>query len=184
MTDGYRAIPEGGAAIRADIVEVYVFRAAADAPLGCEVLQLRRATAPLRGTWHPVMGHIERGESAVVAALRELGEEVGLAASSPAVRGVWALEQVHPYFVPAIDCIVLSPRFAVEVEGGWAPTLNGEHDGVRWARSALEFLWPGQKLALAEIRDELLPADSPAREHLSVEAFVARANLNRWKSER
>jgi ADP-ribose pyrophosphatase YjhB (NUDIX family) len=112
--------------IRTDVVDAYVFRRAG----AIELLQLRRVEAPLDGTWHPVMGHLETGETATACMWRELHEETGLTPSG--ALGAWALEQVHPFFLADRDEIVMSPRFAVEVGAGWAPTLNGEHDAHRW----------------------------------------------------
>lgn len=148
--------PSPGARLRTDIVDVYLFRAEGGA---VSFLQLRRATAPRRGEWHPVMGHTRPGESAVDCALREVGEEVGLDARSGDCLGLWQLEQVHPYFIAALDAIVLSPRFALRVRPAWAPALNHEHDACRW--SALDavdddFRWPGQRACCREIASEIV----------------------------
>ena len=154
--DGYRRTPGAGPVVRTDIIEVYLFQGAPGS--GLAVLQLRRATAPMVGDWHPVMGHIEPGEAAVECARRELGEEVGLGAGDPAWVGFWQLEQVHPYYLAAVEAVVLSPRFAVEVRPGWEPTLNHEHDGSRWISEEsveVEFVWPGQRAALREIIAEM-----------------------------
>jgi 8-oxo-dGTP pyrophosphatase MutT (NUDIX family) len=132
-----------------------------------ELLQLRRAKEPLLGTWQPVMGHVEAGETAVMAAVREVEEEVGLTAQSAAWGGMWALEQVHPFYIAAIDAIVLSPRFVVLVRGGgaWSARLNAEHDGARWVGAAAAILpggplmWPGQRAALAEVVGALKAAE-------------------------
>src|SRR5690348_4989804 len=115
MTDspGYRMDPEGGPKVRTDITDVYVFRQGDGvagrrgdgAGAGIEFLQVLRASEPLGGTWHPVMGHIERGETAAACAVRELKEEVGLGHHDPALLGLWALEQVHPFYIAAIDAI-------------------------------------------------------------------------------
>jgi 8-oxo-dGTP pyrophosphatase MutT (NUDIX family) len=162
--DGYRREAAGGPRVRTDIVDVYVFRRAARGMV--EFLLLERAGEPLKGTWQPVMGHVERGERAEETALREMREEIGLAREGAAVLGMWALEQTYPYFVAQIDCIVLSPRFAVEVALGWEPTLNAEHSGAKWARvnasstaesaELAQFHWPGQKAAVAEILREIV----------------------------
>jgi ADP-ribose pyrophosphatase YjhB (NUDIX family) len=138
--------------IRTDVVDAYVFRRAG----AIELLQLRRVEAPLDGTWHPVMGHLETGEPATACMWRELHEETGLTPSG--ALGAWALEQVHPFFLADRDEIVMSPRFAVEVGAGWAPTLNGEHDAHRWVpidEAPDRFLWPGQHAAIAELRSML-----------------------------
>ena len=87
----------------------------------------------------------------------------------------WALEQVHPFFVPAIDAVVLSPRFALEVPAAFRPALNSEHSDYRWvderdARDAASgcFMWPGQRQAIAEILESLARDDAPGRKSLSV----------------
>lgn len=167
---GYRHRPAGGPSVRTDIVEVYIVR---DAPDGHEFLQVRRATDPLRGTWHPVIGHIEAGESAAQAAFRELGEEVGLRRGDPALLEVFALEQVHPYYLAALDCIVMSPRFVARAARGWEPTLNDEHDAHRWVPGAAALdttMWPGQKRAIEEIMNEVLRAGSLSRAALRLDA--------------
>lgn len=188
---GGAAGPRIGPLIRADVVDVYIVRAAGDrdadgawseapagssasSPADIELLQLQRTKDPLRGSWQPVMGHIEAGETAVQAAMREMAEEVGLrvtlakagghqggGGSDPACLGVWALEQVHPFYIAAIDCIVLSPRFVVLVSCDWTPKLNSEHGASRWVRAAAaaaHFTWPGQLAAIAELRSVLNPA--------------------------
>lgn len=174
---GYREIPLGGARVRSDIVEVHVFRLPPGAPDTAEFLQLRRAAEPLAGTWQPVMGHMEPGESSPSAALRELTEETGMRAGDRAMLGFWALEQVHPFYVAAVDAVVLAPRFVVQADPAWEPALNDEHGAARWVtvlRAAPEssmdrFLWPGQKEAVREIVREIVRPNGPAREHLRLD---------------
>ena len=188
-TSGYRLVPGSGPRIRSDIVEVMVFRTTASP--GPELLQIKRARDPLKDTWQPVMGHIEPGETAVQAALRELREETGLAgtdtppataptavpsslprASVPSpLLGLWALEQVHPYFIAAIDSIVLPARFAVQASPSWTPTLNAEHTHHRWvlaSDAAQWFMWPGQAAAANELIAHLLTPGSLCRDALKV----------------
>lgn len=148
--DGYRRTPTGGPTIRADVVDVYVAREAGSGRF--EFLQALRAREPLRGTWHPVMGHCEAGESAVRCAIRELREEVGLGATGSA-PALWALEQVHPFFIAALDAVVLSPRFVALAPTGWEPALNAEHTDFRWVAERDTdrlFMWPGQRAACRE----------------------------------
>jgi dATP pyrophosphohydrolase len=148
--------------IRADIVDVYIFRQRATV----ELLQLLRAPEPgsvMSETWHPVMGHIESGETAVDCAKRELREEVGLAPGDATLLGLWALEQVHPFYIARTDIIVMSPRFAAEVRADWEPRLNHEHTAARWIREAeaeRSFMWPGQIAAVREILTSLMRAGS------------------------
>lgn len=178
---GYRRVPLAGVgpAIRADIIDVYIFRTKTSAKAAGEIefLQLLRAKPPLNKTWHPVMGHIEPGETAVQCAVRELAEEVGLetpreAHAEGAMLGLWALEQVHPFFIAEIDAIVLSPRFAAQVAPGWEPTLDVSHSQHRWVpRDRVErfFMWPGQLAAIREITESLLPEGSLSREGLRIQ---------------
>ncbi|MFG0273428.1 MAG: NUDIX domain-containing protein [Phycisphaerales bacterium] len=146
-----------GVRLRADIVDVYLFRV--DGAGRPEFLQLRRTKRPMRGAWHPVMGHIRSGETAIRCAVREVREEVGLDACSPDAVGLWQLEQVHPFFLAESDEIILSPRLALRVSAGWTPTLNDEHDGARWTPLAevnRAFCWPGQRECCREIATEIV----------------------------
>lgn len=143
--------------IRSDIVDLYIFRRAADAPpapSAIELLQLLRAGGLAAGAWHPVMGHIHEGETSIACVLREMREEVGLVPGDHNLLGLWGLEQIHPFFVPQWDAVVLSPRFCAEVAPAWQPTLNQEHSSFRWTAAAdahRTFLWPGQLAAVLEI---------------------------------
>jgi 8-oxo-dGTP pyrophosphatase MutT (NUDIX family) len=196
---GYQPHTTNGPRVRADVVDVYVFtrgrsadpreqargpkpyesepawpsRSQAPGAGGVHFLQLLRSGPPLDKTWHPVMGHVEPGESAVDTAIREMREELALAPTDADCLGVYALEQVHPFFIAAIDSIVMSPRFAVEVAPSWSPALNAEHSHFRWVREdAIDehFMWPGQKSACREILREIVADTSLSREHLRVRA--------------
>lgn len=147
-----------GPRVRTDIVDVYVLRGPEH-----EVLQLRRARSPMIGQWHPVMGHVEPGERAMETALRELGEEIGLDARS--IERWYQLEQTFPFFLADRDEVHLSPRFVVFVPAGFEPALNGEHDAHRWLTlddAEAHLLWPGQRHALREIVEFILPGGSSA----------------------
>lgn len=172
--------PATGPTLRSDVVDVYTFRRrpsrarldpSGEASGGedvVEILQLRRATderhgGSLAGTWQPIMGHIEPGETAIDCAWRELQEEVGLTRESPDLLGLWSLEQVHPYFLASRNAIMLSPRFVAEVTYDWHATLNEEHDAVRWVRASdaeKSFMWPGQRGVIREIRQEIIKQGS------------------------
>lgn len=150
--------------ISSEIVDVYVFRrAATGAP---EFLQLRRSAGRyLAGTWHPVAGRIEPGETGVAAALRELREETGLAPAR-----FWQLEHVSTFYVARTDQILLSPSFAAEVPSAADVRLSDEHDQSRWTpwpACRPQFVWPGQRAALDEIMTEIV-AGGPAEPHLRV----------------
>lgn len=187
---GHRLTPAGGPRLRTDVIDVYVYQRAVRAPENLTTsarrtgpsmdsdagaaskreaiyfLQLLRSGPPLAGTWHPVMGHIEAGETAAECAWRELREELGLFPQDPYLLHVHALEQVHPFFIAELDAIVLSPRFVCEVRSGWSPRLNDEHTEFRWieaSEAARYFTWPGQLAACREIVDHIAAADSLMR---------------------
>lgn len=166
--------------IRADMVAVFICRASAPVSRGSasfpdaeprrragpyaaiDLLQLRRAREPAIGTWQPVMGAIEPGETAVAAAERELVEETGLA--PPALLGLWALDAAPPFYVHTRDAIVIAPRFCALVDEAWQPALNDEHDDHRWVAAAEAeryFMWPTQLVSVAEITPELLRGEAP-----------------------
>lgn len=162
--------PHPGPACRTDVIDAYVFRLPDASRLGAaELLQVRRTREPMLATWQPVMGHIEPGEHASDTLARELTEELGLDLDAPCVLGVWALEQVHGFFLPELDAIFFSPRFAVQVDTNWHPTLNDEHDAHRWVpidHASHHFMWPGQLASIDELARFVLPPASPARERL------------------
>jgi 8-oxo-dGTP pyrophosphatase MutT (NUDIX family) len=184
---GYEPLTGHGPKVRTDVVDVYVFRRAtareeraagtragedgAERNPTIMLLQLLRAGEPMKDTWQPVMGHLNKGETAWQGALRELREETGLREGAPEFLGFWALEQVYPFYIAAIDTIVMSPRFVVEVSDKWSPVLNGEHSELRWVHQdhiESRFLWPGQRLACRELVIAIADPASISREALRV----------------
>lgn len=155
-----------GPPIKTNLVQVYVFARTPDDLL---FLQLRRATTPMRGAWQPVLGKVESSERATDAALRELREETGLTPSL--APGVWALEAVDTFYMPADDAIYMVPQLAAEAPADWSPALNHEHDDWRWVPCTdveTSFMWPGQHRAIDEIV-RFLAQPSLAREHLRLD---------------
>jgi 8-oxo-dGTP pyrophosphatase MutT (NUDIX family) len=157
--------------LRTDKVCVLVARGASgevvrEVGAGLEFLQLLRARDPARGSWQPVMGTIDPGESAAEAGARELAEETGLTADSPDFIGAWALETVEPFYWHTKDAIVFPARFVVEVRPDWTPTLDDEHEAARWiAASDLHerSTWTTTALACEEARRVLRPGSDERR---------------------
>lgn len=102
------------------------------------------------GYWNLVAGGVERDESPLEAAYRELLEETGLDAPAAAISPV-ALEL--GYHRPEGEWITVHP-FAVAAEAGWEPVLDDEHVDYRWCseQEALELLaYPEPRAAVAEV---------------------------------
>jgi dihydroneopterin triphosphate diphosphatase len=153
--------------LRTNMVSVDIARRGV---LGLEFLQLRRSKDPLRGTWQPVMGGIEPGETALEAGLRELQEEVGLDRNTPHVLAMYALDEVFPFYVVRLDAVFLCPRLLAEVDPSWKPALNHEHDDHRWVqehKASEMFLWPGQRRGIDEA-SRLLRGD-PSAQYLKLD---------------
>ncbi len=137
-------------------VEVHVFRRRGKR---LEMLLLRRS--PLRslaGVWQPVTGGIERAESAMAAAAREVLEETGLRP----LRW-WALEQPASFYDVAHDRIRVVPVFAAEVAWADRVRLSEEHDlhaFVSLAEAGRRVLWGTQRQAHRALADEVLSGSS------------------------
>jgi dATP pyrophosphohydrolase len=95
------------------------------------------------GYWHTIAGGVDPGEEWEAAARRELREETG--------HDAGALEPLGEFsYVPearedAGDERVDVRAFLVDVEPGWEPELDHEHDDYRWCSrdDAMELLfWP------------------------------------------
>ncbi len=147
-----------------DMTCTYVFR---HREHGAEFLLLRRAAKSyMGGSWQPVYGSIEAGETAWQAALRELREETGLVPDR-----LYQVNTVDSFYVAGSDTVYHSPVFAAEVPGDAEVTLNAEHDAFDWIHVddvAGQLLWPGQRRSLAEIVQDIV-RDGPARPYLQIE---------------
>lgn len=152
-------------------VEVHVFRRRGKR---LEMLLIRRSPSrSLAGVWQPVTGGIERGESAMAAAAREVHEETGL---TP-IRW-WALEQPASFYDVAHDRIRVVPVFAAEVAWTDGVYLSEEHDRhafVSLREAGRRVLWGTQRLAHRALADEVLSGSSggAAREITSHVAALA-----------
>jgi dATP pyrophosphohydrolase len=152
---------------RPDLVDVWVFRAAAAegaaaaGPAPIELLLLRRSPGRiLPGLWQSVSGSLEDGEAVVAGALRELREETGLEADE--IEALFDLDQVNQFHEPSVGAIVSSAVFAVRAAPRWEPHLSPEHDALRWVApaQALELaIWPAYRESIRRIEENLRDPD-------------------------
>jgi dATP pyrophosphohydrolase len=130
------------------IVDVYPIRQRHEA---LEVLLLRRGRGTrCTGAWEAVHGHIEAGETPVVAAHRELLEETGLTPER-----WYNLSRVESFYQHRLDEVAMVPVFVAMVGADTPIVLSSEHDGAEWltfAEAAGRFAWPRERRALDDIR--------------------------------
>lgn len=142
---------------------VYVFR---HREHGSEFLLLLRSPERyMGGTWQPVTGGVEAGETAWQAALREMGEETGLTPLR-----FYQADGVETFYVARTDTVHQCPVFAAEVPGDAEVVLNPENTQADWVhvdQIAGRLLWPGQRRSVAEIVQEIV-GGGPARPYLEI----------------
>ena len=98
---------------------------------GDTVLLMRRARDPWRGAWEVPGGFCEPGEHPRDAAVRELGEELGIAAEPVAYLGAWIDRYGPDDLAGTLNCAYLlapadpDPAFALQagevLEAAWFP---------------------------------------------------------------
>jgi dATP pyrophosphohydrolase len=127
-------------------IDVYVVRPLAT---GWRVLVLQRSRDTRCPTaWESVHGHIEPGEEPQQAALRELREETGLAATR--LYNV----TVQPFYLHVTNTVELAVVFAAFVDESTEATTGPEHSRFEWLTvddALARFAWPREREALREI---------------------------------
>ncbi len=113
-----------------------------------QVLAMQRAEdTRCPGAWEIVHGRIEPGEEPEEAALREVGEETGLA-----VRRLYNVN-VQPFYLHRTRSVELSVGFVAFVDAGAEPVLGPEHVRCEWlsvARAMETLYWPRERSGLLE----------------------------------
>jgi len=104
------------------------------------VLLLERgATTRCPGAWEVVHGRIDPGERPAQAAVRELHEETGLVPDR-----LYSIA-THPFYVDALDTVLVAVAFAALVDPHAAVRLGNEHVRSEWLpfdSAAQRGTWP------------------------------------------
>jgi dATP pyrophosphohydrolase len=90
------------------------------------VLQRNDKTKIYPNIWQVVTGTIEKGETAIQTALRELNEETGLTPTK-----MWTLPMLAQFYEKYSDTVQFSPTFCVLVESNQVQKSN-EHISFEW----------------------------------------------------
>jgi dATP pyrophosphohydrolase len=134
--------------IKTDLVELHVFRIINNEQ---QFLLLKRSENRIYpGIWQMVSGHIEKKDTAVETAIRELKEETGL----KPLR-LWVAPNINSFYMPEDDSITLIPVFAAQVEDVDVK-ISEEHTEYKWLNSeeAKKLLaWDGQRRSVDLIKE-------------------------------
>ncbi len=106
------------------------------------------------GVWQMVTGHIEKGETAKNAAIRETLEETGLHATN-----LWSIPHLNSFYNPETDTICFIPVFVTKVTHNFSPKLSNEHSEYLWAEHDYAkklVAWPGQRTSINIIAEYFL----------------------------
>lgn len=149
--------------IVADIVDGYIFR-----KVNARVqflLLLRRADAPLGGTWQSIHETIEPGETALQAAERAVLASTGLT-----ITEAYSADYINQVYDHVRDTIILAPVFAFAVPPRAQIYLSEEHVDSAWCEreeATARLLWSGQRWAVRHI-DEVIGQGGPDAEFYRV----------------
>jgi 8-oxo-dGTP pyrophosphatase MutT (NUDIX family) len=114
---------------------------------------LRAPGAPLENTWQAVHGRVEKRETIVQAAMREVVTQLGAEPLS-----LWNIDYVNTFYVPEEDAIYMVPSIGALVSADLIVQLTPEHVNWEWNPAdtlVRRFLWIGQRLALQTLHDEI-----------------------------
>jgi dATP pyrophosphohydrolase len=145
-----------GMAVRCTMVSVVVIRGHG---AGAEVLLLHRAQAHLHGLWTYVAGHVEAGEKAWQAALRELHEEAGLRPYA-----LYSADRCETFYDVREECIAVVPAFVAFVDIDAMVQRDGESDAHQWLSldaAVARLPFGGQRELFQQVRREFIDGTPP-----------------------
>lgn len=122
-------------------------------------LLLHRAKVHLHGLWTYAAGHLEPGEKAWQAAVRELAEETDLQPMA-----LYSADQCETYYDVREECVAVVPAFVAFVAPDALVRLDAEHDDHAWLTfpEAIERLpFGGQRTLYAHIEREFILQPPP-----------------------
>ena len=141
--------------IEVGTVDVFVIR---PLPHGWRVLALQRSLGTrCPGSWETVHGHIDPGEQPEDAAVREVGEEAGLA-----VERLYNV-RVQPFYLHKTHTLQLAIVFAAFVSETADVTLGSEHQRAEWLSvpdALSRFSFPAEKESLRVAYELLSTGDA------------------------
>jgi 8-oxo-dGTP pyrophosphatase MutT (NUDIX family) len=141
-----------------NIIEVCIFSFDNKEPL---YLMLRRSKTEkvYPDVWQIVTGSIEKGETALQGALRELKEETGYFPQK-----FWIVPHINTFYSVKNDTVNHTVIFAAQVPPKTNPILSDEHYQFGWYPKEIAksmCVWPGQIEAL-DIVHEFIVGGKPA----------------------
>ena len=141
------------------IIEVCIFSFENKEPL---YLMLRRSTTEniYPDAWQIVTGSIEKGETAVQGALREVKEETGYTPER-----FWIVPFVNTFYAVRNDTLNHTVIFAAQVPHTTNPVLSDEHYQFGWypvEKAKKMCVWPGQTKALQIVHDYIVSGKKAA----------------------
>jgi 8-oxo-dGTP pyrophosphatase MutT (NUDIX family) len=143
-----------------NIIEVCIFSLENNEP---RYLMLRRSLSEnvYPDLWQIVTGSIEKGETALQGALRELKEETGYVPQK-----FWIVPHVNTFFSVRHDTLNHTVIFAAQVPPKTDPVLSDEHYQFGWYpidRAKELCVWPGQVQALDIVHEFILGGRNTAQ---------------------